>query len=103
MVAFLLAIYNQLQNCWFATLQLSCEVWFALSPQAMLTCSFGLLLLGLFFLLAENCYLNENCTNAGLSDFKLPGNYNKEVGNQTISFGSIFLLFSNKSSRGPLS
>lgn len=28
----------------------------------MLSCSFGLLLLGLFFLLAENCYLDENCT-----------------------------------------
>lgn len=62
MVAFLLAMYNQLQNCW--SQHCSCHVRYS-SPSLPKQCwlvPFGLLLLGLFFLLAENCYLNENCT-----------------------------------------
>ena len=46
--------------------------------------------------------LNQGCHQ----DFKLLGKYNTWAGNQThveVSFGSIFLLFSFESSRGPSS
>ena len=46
--------------------------------------------------------VQESCQGCH-QDFKLPDKYNKQTGNKTarISFGFIFLLFSNESSQGP--
>ena len=69
----------------------------------------------LFCCLARDCnYRDEKFCDVSKADsiaqgchedFKLPGKYNKWAGNQTARdfFSSIFLLFSSKSSWGPLS